>query len=85
MMQTNIHIDIILFTVVLPRNPTNHVDVILYYIYMIIVNSCISTWSLWDSLRESCVYSIIYTASEKPVNDQSYGVLDRYGITILYK
>ena len=27
----------------------------------------------------------IYTTSEKPVNDQSYGVLDRYGITILYK
>ena len=25
------------------------------------------------------------TTSEKPVNDQSYGVLDRYGITILYK
>jgi hypothetical protein len=24
-----------------------------------------------------------YTTSEKPVNDQSYGVLDRYGITIL--
>ena len=24
------------------------------------------------------------TTSEKPVNDQSYGVLDRYGITILY-
>jgi hypothetical protein len=27
----------------------------------------------------------IYTTSEKPANDQSYGVLDRYGITILYK
>ena len=27
----------------------------------------------------------IYTTFEKPVNDQSYGVLDRYGITILYK
>ena len=25
------------------------------------------------------------TILEKPVNDQSYGVLDRYGITILYK
>jgi hypothetical protein len=25
----------------------------------------------------------INTTSEKPVNDQSYGVLDRYGITIL--
>jgi hypothetical protein len=24
-----------------------------------------------------------YTTSEKPVNDQSYGVLDRYGITKL--
>lgn len=59
-MQANIHIDIILFTVVPPRNPTNHVDVILYYIYMIIVNSFISTWSLWGSLRESCVYCIIY-------------------------
>lgn len=30
-----------------------------------------------------CIY--IYTTSEKPVNDQSYGVLDHYGITILYK
>jgi hypothetical protein len=27
----------------------------------------------------------IYTTSEKPVNDQSYGVLDRCGITILNK
>jgi len=26
---------------------------------------------------------ITYTTSEKPVNDQSYGVLGRYGITIL--
>ena len=26
----------------------------------------------------------LYT-SEKPVRDQSYGVLDRYGVTILYK
>ena len=25
------------------------------------------------------------TTSEKPVNDQYYWVLDRYGITILYK
>ena len=25
----------------------------------------------------------IYTMSEKPVNDQSYGVLDRYDITIV--
>ena len=34
----------------------------------------------------SCLVPIyIYTTSEKPVNDQSYGVLDRYGITILYK
>ena len=31
------------------------------------------------------IYIYIYTTSEKPVNDQSYGVLDRYGITILYK
>ena len=28
---------------------------------------------------------VLYTTSEKPVNDQSYGVLDCYGITILYK
>ena len=27
----------------------------------------------------------IYTTSEIPVNDQSYWVLDRYSITILYK
>jgi hypothetical protein len=33
----------------------------------------------------SSTYIYIYTTSEKPVNDQSYGVLDRYGITILYK
>jgi hypothetical protein len=31
------------------------------------------------------IYIYIYTTSEKPVNDQSYGVLDRYGIMILYK
>ena len=31
------------------------------------------------------IYIYFYTTSEKPVNDQSYGVLDRYGITILYK
>jgi hypothetical protein len=31
------------------------------------------------------IYIYIYITSEKPVNDQSYGVLDRYGITILYK
>ena len=31
------------------------------------------------------IYIYIYTTSEKPINDQSYGVLDRYGITILYK
>jgi hypothetical protein len=31
------------------------------------------------------IYIYIYTTSEKPVNDQSYGVLDRYGITILNK
>ena len=31
------------------------------------------------------IYIYIYTTSEKPVNDQSYGVLDRYGITIIYK
>jgi hypothetical protein len=30
-------------------------------------------------------YIYIYTTSEKPVNDQSYRVLDRYGITIPYK
>jgi hypothetical protein len=29
------------------------------------------------------IYIYIYTTSEKPVNDLSYGVLDRYGITIL--
>ena len=28
-------------------------------------------------------YIYIYATSEKPVNDQSYAVLDRYGITIL--
>ena len=31
------------------------------------------------------IYIYIYTTSEKPVNDQSYGVLDRYAITILFK
>ena len=31
------------------------------------------------------IYIYIYITSEKPVNDQFYGVLDRYGITILYK
>ena len=28
-------------------------------------------------------YNNIYTMSENPVNDQSYGVLDRYGIAIV--
>ena len=36
-------------------------------------------------LEQIYIYIYIYTTSEKPVNDQSYGVLDRYGITILYK
>ena len=32
------------------------------------------------------IYNIhIYTTSEKPVNDQNHGVLDRCGIAILYK
>ena len=26
------------------------------------------------------IYIYIYTTSEKPVNDQSYGVLDRHGL-----
>ena len=39
------------------------------------------TIRFWTKLHQ--VY--IYITSEKPVNDQSYGVLDRYGITILYK
>ena len=30
------------------------------------------------------LYIYIYTASEKPVNDQSYGVLNRYGLTRYY-
>jgi hypothetical protein len=37
------------------------------------------------SEKDISIYLFIYTTSEKPVNDQSYGVLDRYGITILYK
>jgi hypothetical protein len=32
-----------------------------------------------------CAYIYIDATSEKPVTDQSYGVSDRYGITILYK
>ena len=40
--------------------------------------------SLWHSVCKY-IYIYIYTTSEEPVNDQSYGVLDRYGITILYK
>jgi hypothetical protein len=46
----------------------------------------------WKFVIQQSVYFFItlktiyiYTTSEKPVNDQSYGVLDRYGITILYK
>jgi hypothetical protein len=34
-------------------------------------------------ILDTNIYIYIYTTSEKPVNDQSYGVLDRYGITIL--
>ena len=36
-----------------------------------------------DLMKNKKIY--IYTLSEKPVNNQSYGVLDRYGIMILYK
>ena len=32
-----------------------------------------------------CAYIYIDAMSEKPVTDQSYGVSDRYGITILYQ
>ena len=31
------------------------------------------------------IYIYMYTTSEKPVNDQSYWVLDRCGIALLYK
>jgi hypothetical protein len=40
--------------------------------------------TVWFNFQ-TYIYIYIYTTSEKPVNDQSYGVLDRYGITILYK
>ena len=42
-------------------------------------------WFVEGKNISSGIYIYIYTTSEKPVNDQSYGVLDRYGITILYK
>ena len=35
--------------------------------------------------RSVCIYIYTYITSEKPVNDQYYGVLDRYDMTILYK
>jgi len=31
------------------------------------------------------MYTTYIQRLKKPVNDQSYGVLDHYGITILYK
>ena len=31
------------------------------------------------------LYGGLLCCSEKPVNDQSYGILDHYGITIQYK
>ena len=40
------------------------------------VIKCGQTW-----IKPYDIY--IYTMSEKSVNDQSYGVLDRYGITIV--
>jgi hypothetical protein len=51
---------------------------------------CCSVTMVWVQIpsreeQKFDVYIYIYTTSEKPVNDQSYGVLDRYGITILYK
>jgi hypothetical protein len=49
-------------------------------------NALYHIWELGCMLTCSIyIYIYIYTTSEKPVNDQSYGVLDRYGITILYK
>jgi hypothetical protein len=55
-----------------------------------IYQNCISEKSLNNVVKMNLIdqiyiYIYIYTTSEKPVNDQSYGVLDRYGITILYK
>jgi hypothetical protein len=38
-----------------------------------------------SSSMKSTYHLYVYIYTEKPVNDQSYGVLDRYGITILYK
>ena len=39
-----------------------------------------------SNIQAAPAYGVyIYTPSEKPVNDQSHGMLDRYGITILYK
>ena len=41
--------------------------------------------SVLNSTYINDLYIYLYTTSEKTVNDQSYGVLDRYGNTILYK
>ena len=51
------------------------------YVYVCIC-MCINNMYIYIFRR---IYIYIYTTSEKLVNDQSYGVLDRYGITILYK
>ena len=60
---------------------TLHDDIISVYISV----SVYQQMSLTLHDDKISVYIYIYTTSEKPVNDQSYGVLDRYGITILYK
>jgi hypothetical protein len=49
------------------------------------IGSCKSNYNNITTKTALYIYIYIYITSEKPVNDQSYGVLDRYGITILYK
>ena len=60
---------------------------IIYLIYQIYINvsNIIFLEESFLHVYNIYIYISIYTTSEKPVNDQSYGMLDRYGITILYK
>ena len=46
------------------------------------VFTCVHVYILFTLIiYKYYIYIYIYITSEKPVNDQSYGVLDRYGIT----
>ena len=60
-----------------------HFVCMLMFLYILISLPKFDGIEAW--IKYIYIYIYIYTTSEKPVNNQSYGVLDCYGITILYK